>query len=109
MKGLIIRSPHIDNILAGKKTWELRGASITIRGRIALIKAGTKTVIGYADLVDCLGPFTQAELNQHVEKHQASGETSYDMTFAWVLKNPETLEKPIPYKHPLGAITWVNL
>ncbi len=52
MRGLIIRSPHIENILAGKKTWEMRSSRINIRERIALIKAGSGCVVGVADIVD---------------------------------------------------------
>jgi hypothetical protein len=37
LSGLLIRSPHIDWILAGNKTWEIRGSSTVKRGRVALI------------------------------------------------------------------------
>lgn len=33
----------------------------------------------------------------------------YVKTYKWLLRNPVTFEKPIPYKHPSGAIVWVNL
>ncbi len=39
MKALVIRSPWIDLILAGSKTWEMRTKPTSIRGRVALIKA----------------------------------------------------------------------
>ena len=53
MKGLVIRSPWIDHILAGKKTWEMRTRATSIRGRIALIKAGSGLIYGTAELVEC--------------------------------------------------------
>jgi hypothetical protein len=34
LSGLLIRSPYIDWILAGTKTWEIRGSSNAKRGRI---------------------------------------------------------------------------
>jgi hypothetical protein len=58
LSGLLIRSPYIDWILAGSKTWEIRGSSTAKRGRIALIQSGSGTVIGVADLVDAVGPLT---------------------------------------------------
>ena len=33
----------------------------------------------------------------------------YRQTFAWVVKNARRLERPIPYKHPSGAVIWVRL
>jgi hypothetical protein len=41
MKGLIVKSPWIELILEGKKTWEIRGSNTKIRGPIALIKSGS--------------------------------------------------------------------
>src|SRR5271169_2519874 len=40
LSGLLIRSPYIDWILVGAKTWEIRGSSTAKRGRIALIQSG---------------------------------------------------------------------
>ncbi|GGE44896.1 hypothetical protein GCM10011391_24670 [Pullulanibacillus camelliae] len=52
MKGLIIKSPWIELILAGKKVWEIRGSNTTIRGLVALIKSGTGTIVGEVTIVD---------------------------------------------------------
>lgn len=109
MKGLIIKSPHIDNICRSNKTWELRGSPTKIRGKIALIKSGTKTIVAYADLLGCIGPLTPEFLALNVDRHMASGVTKYKKTYAWILANVRGVEKPIPYKHPQGAIIWVNL
>jgi hypothetical protein len=53
-----MRSPYVDWILAGSKTWEIRGSSTGKRGRIALIQSGSGTVIGVADLVGVVGPLS---------------------------------------------------
>jgi hypothetical protein len=42
LSGLLIRSPYVDWILAGSKTWEIRGSSTAKRGRIALIQSGSE-------------------------------------------------------------------
>lgn len=112
MKGLIIKSPYIDSILEGKKVWELRGSNTKIRGRIALIKSGTKTIVGYADLVSSAGPCSLSLLEMSEQHHLVNPQQAFDMykkVYAWHLTNVEKLDKPIPYKHPQGAIIWVNL
>ena len=58
MTGLIIRSPWIETILAGEKTWEIRSSNTNVRGPIARIRGGSGRVVGTCDLVDCIGPLT---------------------------------------------------
>jgi hypothetical protein len=71
-KGLVIKSPYIDRILAGTKSWEMRSSATKVRGPIALIKQGSGQVVGIANLVDVKGPLTmQDELNS-LDKHQIS-------------------------------------
>ena len=55
-KGLVIKSPAIDKILLGIKTWEMRSKSTQVRGPIALIKKGSGQIVGIANLVDVKGP-----------------------------------------------------
>lgn len=54
MRALTVRSKWLDQILDGKKTWELRTKNTQIRGRIALIRAGSGVVEATAELVECL-------------------------------------------------------
>jgi len=51
VKGFIIDRPLIGMILARQKTWEVRSRNTATRGGIALIRKGSKTVVG-ADLVN---------------------------------------------------------
>ncbi len=110
MKGLIIKSPWIELILQGFKTWEIRGSNITTRGKIALIKQGTGKVYGTVDLVDSkalkLDEYHQSEHFHRIPKEKAP---PYKKIYAWILNNPEIFTEPIPYKHPQGAQIWVNL
>ena len=111
MKGLIIKRPWIDFVLDGTKTWEIRGSNTKIRGEIELIQSGSGLVVGKAELIDCKElslPEYQSSSDKH---HIIDGLDSlpYKRTFAWILKNPIRYEKPRPYKHPNGAIIWVNL
>lgn len=56
--------------MSGKKTWEMRSRNTRVRGRIALIRKGSKTVVGVADLVDTLTELSPATLRAKVAKHQ---------------------------------------
>lgn len=115
MKGLISKSPHIENILSGKKTWEIRGSNTKIRGEIALIKSGSGTVVGSCYLVDVIGPIDIDDLERNIDKHCVPLEQfnqvfgSYKKIYVWVLSNAVTYPRPIQYNHPQGAIVWVNL
>lgn len=115
MKGLISKSPHIQNILSGKKIWEIRGSNTKIRGEIALIKSGSGTVVGTCHLVDVIGPIDIDYLERNIDKHCVSLEQfdqvfgGYKKIYVWVLSNAIEFLEPIEYIHPKGAIIWVNI
>lgn len=114
MKGLVIRSPWIDHILAGRKTWEMRTRATSIRGRIALIKAGSGLIHGTAELVECL-PSLDREQLRATQAFHAIPDSGLEDAFAnrwttpWVLRDVRCLANPVPYTHPSGAVTWVDL
>lgn len=112
MRGLIIKSPWIDLILKGKKPWEIRGSNTTIRGTIALIKSGSGKVYGTVDLVDTkkltFEEFMQSEEFHCIPKKDCVNVT-YKNIYAWILENPKLFEEPLPYRHPRGAVIWVDL
>jgi ASCH domain len=68
MRALIIKKARLDKILAGTKTWEIRGSRTNIRETIGLIESGSGTVVGLCDLMDCRGPLTAAEFRQNARK-----------------------------------------
>jgi len=113
LRALLIRHPHIDKILDGQKTWEIRGSRTAIRGTIALIASGSGTVIGVCDVVDCIGPLTQDEFRKNAARagmRKSEAQLGwYRQTYAWVLANPKYLKKPVPYEHPTGAVIWTTL
>lgn len=113
-RGLIIRQPWIGYILAGEKDWEMRSSATKLRGPIALIEAGSGTIVGVADLVDVKGPLSQAQVAFNKARHRIpqdvidSGAVAKWNT-AWVLENVRKLDSPLPYRHPSGAVIWVGL
>jgi len=95
LSALIIDTPHIDHILSGGKTWEMRSRRTKKRELIALIKKGSGTVVGVAEIFDSLGPFSKDEMLTYELKHRMTPErlnepdaSKYD--HACVLKLPNS-------------------
>jgi hypothetical protein len=112
VKGLTIKEPWISLILSGKKTWELRSRDTRVRGRIALIRKGSGTVIGIADLTGTLPKLSRSDLIANVAKHRVPQHeigVDFRWNMAWVLEGAQPLREPVPYRHPPGAVIWVNL
>lgn len=114
MRGLMIKTPFIDQIFDDGKTWEIRGNNTRIRGKIALIRSSSGMIIGTCQLVNSIGPLTLKQIISGRKKHLSSviGLSlgfGYENPWAWVLTDAKRLPEPIPYKHPRGAVIWVNL
>lgn len=111
-RALVIHGEYVDMILNGKKTWEMRNRRTNIRETVGLIKSGSGEICGTVELVECKGPLTLKEYRTNARKagmKPSDISRSYLPAFAWVLKNPKKFRKPIKYKHPSGAIIWVNV
>jgi hypothetical protein len=113
MRALLIRSPYVEKILDGKKTWEIRGSRTSVRGPIAFVRSGSSTVVGVCNVVDCVGPLTAEEFRQNARKAGLKPNEAalgyYKKTYAWVVAKPRWLKAPVPYVHPNGAVIWVKL
>jgi hypothetical protein len=113
-KGLIIADPWIGYILDGRKTWEMRSSETSVRGPFALIRKGTGAIWGIAALVDVGRALTPREMLASFDWHQIpadmirSGQVAKWNT-PWVFADIRSLATPVPYSHPSGAVTWVNL
>jgi hypothetical protein len=110
LSAIPIMEPWIDMILIGVKTWEIRSKNTLKIGPGALIRSGSGTVVGTAYLSEVI--LLSRKLCQ--ENARKMGMTKPEAVgcvgeYAWVLKDVIALKKPIPYKHPRGAITWVTL
>ena len=110
MKALIIKKPWIDYILNGSKIWEIRGSKTKIRGQIELIQSGSGLIVGSCEIIDCK-ELTLEDYKNNIDKHNIQDVymLPYKRTFAWVLLNANRYKIPRKYKHPNGAIIWVNL
>lgn len=112
-QALIIDEPWIGHILAGRKDWEMRSRPTTKRGPIALVRKGSGQVVATARLVDCLPPLSAADMAAHADRHRIPaamiGQEGYRWFTPWVLADVQILSMPVPYRHPSGAVTWVDL
>ncbi|MNW46376.1 hypothetical protein D3C74_236680 [compost metagenome] len=97
-------------VLSGIKPWEIRGSRTNKRGTIGIIKSGSGKVFGTVDLIDCI-PLHQPELIlENMHKHHVFPEAiPYSKPWAWEFEKPIIYSEPMPYKHPQGAVIWVNL
>jgi hypothetical protein len=110
IQGLLIRKESLDAILVGTKTWEIRGAATRRRGAIALIESGSGNVVGTCVLSDVLGPLRVADLALDPQAVlRGSTALRFATAYAWVLGDARRLTAPIPYRHPEGAVVWVDL
>jgi hypothetical protein len=121
-RGLLIRDPYLSDILQGEKRWELRSFATRIRGPVGLIKSTTGRVFGEGVLRECIGPLdlevllNSSEIGPHDSREiKASGQLPYkneageSSTYAWVFEDVHVYPEPIPYRHPSGAVTFVDL
>lgn len=113
MKGLIIKPHWADLILSGTKTWEIRGKRTEVRGTIGIIKSKSGMIYGTAEIVDCISLHGPNDIDMIMENqlkhHVPLGSIQYLKPWAWVLENAKKFPEPVPYKHPQGAVIWVNL
>ena len=114
MRALVIDEPWIGLILRGEKTWEMRKTGTKIRGPIALIRKGSGHVVGIARVVDSLAPLMTPETYAAGEpRHRIPPERQAALRDAWmtpwVLADAKPLRRPVPYRHPSGAVIWVTL
>jgi guanosine-3',5'-bis(diphosphate) 3'-pyrophosphohydrolase len=110
LSAIPIQEPWIDMILIGAKTWEIRTKNTLKIGPVALIRSGSKTVVAAATLSEVVLITPKiARTNASLMGMTVGEALSCVGEFAWVLKDVNVLKKPVPYKHPSGAITWVTL
>jgi hypothetical protein len=67
-RGLLILKEPLDKILAGTKTWEIRGKATARRGPIALIESKSGHVVGTCEIVEVVGPLTLPELLRNAKR-----------------------------------------
>jgi hypothetical protein len=110
LSAIPIKSPWVEMILNGTKTWEVRSKNTKKLGPVALIKSGTGTVVATAKIAEVI-ELTESLARKNAKKMGMSvvDAVSCVKYYAWVLSDVVPLKNPVPYKHPSGAVTWVSL
>lgn len=110
LSAIPIRTPFIDEILAGTKTWEIRSKFTKKLGLVALIRSKSGTVVGIANLTKVVEITSSiGRANARKMGMSPSEGAECEGLFAWVLEEVVKFKRPVPYKHPSGAVTWVTL
>lgn len=117
-KSALIVSPHwAELIVAGTKSWELRGTACKKRGRIAIGASKSGTLIGEVTVVDSvkvmengvsLLPLPLADF-QPLHCVTDLNIIKYKAVHAWVMTNAIRYERPREFVHNPGAVIWVSL
>lgn len=113
-KGLVIADPWIGHLLDGTKSWEMRSSATSHRGWFGLIRKGAGAVYGVAKLAEVGMPLSPPEMIATFERHRIpehmirSGEVA-KWNVPWKLTDVRPLDRPVPYRHKSGAVTWVEL
>lgn len=113
-KGLVIDAPWISLILSGQKDWEMRSTGTSHRGWFGLIWKGMGSVYGVARLTGAGDPLNTEEMIEASEHHRIPEEMIRSGAVAkwnrpWYLADVIRLPAPVRYRHPNGAVTWVEL
>jgi len=119
MKCLSVSQPYADLIINGKKTIELRTWNTKFRGeclihapikikdeacvRLGIDKSNLRTgvIIGKVEVYDVKSYNSLDELKKDHKKHLFN-EESFRHRYGFLLRNPQALRVPIPYKGSLG-------
>ena len=107
---LVVKKRWLEKILAGRKTWEIRGGPTKKRGWIHLAQSGsTGKLMGRGKLVD-VRRLSRRSFEQNVSHHCVDSwdDVPYKTPYAWVLEDAERFERPFPYEHKKGAVIWVD-
>jgi hypothetical protein len=109
-KALIIRKEWLDRIFDDGKIWEMRSRVNRYQGWIALIEAGSGLIVGQAFIHASLSPCDEKTLHAGKSFHQVDDFSLLKKwCYPWQLSMAERYHKPIPYKHPKGAVIWVDV
>ena len=103
---LVVKRRWLDNILAGQKTWEIRGGPTAKRGWIHFAQSGTAgKLMGRARVVGCrrLRP---SSFEQNVSHHCVDSwyDVKYKNPYDWVLEDAARFELPFDYNHKRSAV-----
>ena len=109
-RALIVKKKWLDKIFDEGKVWEMRTTRTNIRGEIDLIESGSGLIVGKTEIIGC-SDIPIVPSRYFIPMHKVEDlELIKKWKWAWILKanSAKRYDKPIPYKHPKGAVIWVK-
>jgi|SaaInl0LU_22_DNA_1037365.scaffolds.fasta_scaffold09909_2 hypothetical protein len=110
---LIMEHTHLQKIISGEHTWELRTTKFKKSGYIGLVEKGSKQICAYAKIAGYYGPLSKEELKASKSKHGvlAKDYNAKDFKRLNAIELCEVVELPSPinYEHKPGAVIWVKV
>ena len=112
---LVLKPNWIEEILAGRKLWELRGENLHLRGIVALAAKGElfgEVTIEHAMLVgirDAEGTLLAPAGNEQNFLALPANMDKHRVKDLKVMSGPLRYASRVPYRHPPGAIKFVDL
>lgn len=127
MKILAVRQPWGEEIIAGRKTIEVRSRNTNIRERVAIYATRTKPktqdikwikylghpvdnlvrgfIIGTVEIYDSYPVRNADHFHDNLNKHLCYQDMFKEGQHFWYMRNAQRIT-PIPYKMPKGAVVW---
>lgn len=128
MKILAVRQPWAEEIIAGRKSIEVRSRNTNIRERIAIYATRTKPktqdlewlvfrdeqheherirgfIIGTVEIYDSRLVQDANHFHKNLNSHLCYQDMYKEGQHFWYMRNAQRIT-PIPYKMPKGAIVW---
>ncbi len=108
-KALIVKKVWLDKIFDEGKIWEMRTTPTKITGTIGLIESGSGLIVGEVNLIGC-SHIPIKPNDKYIDLHKVEDIKLLEKwKYPWILSEAKRYDNPIPYKHPQGAVIWVNL
>lgn len=123
-QALLVKKPWASLLVSGQKTIELRGSATSKVGqRICIAESGSQVLVGEVVIQKCLlvAVRDQYGILQDVDGSPSLASLSvlhrvfdltaipYQKVYAWYVTDCSAYDTPVPYKHPSGAVIWMNL
>lgn len=127
MKILAVRQPWAEEIIAGRKTIEVRSRNTNIRERVVIYATRTKPkqqdvdwinylghpidnlirgfIIGTVEIYDAYPVRNADHFHDNLNKHLCYQDMYKEGQHFWYMRNAQRIT-PIPYKMPKGCVVW---
>ena len=115
VKVLTVKPEFLADILAGKKSWEVRRSNAHYRGTVAFAASGTRRIRGTGQLVEARWLSHNALATplatqfHRLQEQQINTYGSATGAWVWVFESVELFEYPLAWSPRRGCVIWSNV